>query len=395
VLGTLTDSSPAVSAEGSLGDALIGGEGVSSGATSDQGRFIYQSRTGDGVLTAFVPAPAPAQEAARFAVMVRDTLSSNSPMVAVVTAGDAADYGTKLVYRHAASAGAAATPATNNNQVAPYWLRLTRAGNSFTAQSSADGANWTLLGSSTLTNISSTANWGFFHCSADLDSITGPGDYQLATFENISFGDPPVPDRPAGLFSIASLSDRVILMWTPDSFAAGYRIERRTWTNGFVQIDSVPAQNTYTDYAIAAGGAYEYRIQAYNVSGDSPWSAGTSAFVPPVDSAADDDGDGFSNGQEFLALTDPQNSNDFLRVGTIIESSSTTPFALQWPARGGVRYRVTCSDDLITWIDIERSAEEETQPGAYGEAGTASFTDDWTLTPPPPANRRFYRIRVL
>jgi hypothetical protein len=395
VLGTLTDSSPAVNAEGALGDAAIGGSGVAAVATSDQGRFIYQSRTGDGVLTVFVPAPVPAQADARFAVMVRDTLSSNSPMVAVVTAGDTANYGAKLVYRATASASAAATPSTNNNQSVPYWLRLTRAGNSFTAQSSADGTNWTLLGSSTLTNISSTANWGLFHCSEDLDPSTGLGDYQLATFENISFGAPPVPAAPAGLSNYTFLPDRVMVYWTADSFAAGYRIERRTWTNSFVQIAGVPAQSFYNDYAIAAGGEYEYRIQAYNASGDSPWSAGTLAFTPPADQAADDDGDGFSNGQEFLALTDPQNSNDFLRVGAVIESSSGTPFTLQWPAKGGVRYRVTYSDDLITWSDIERSAGEETQPGAYGESGTASFTDDWTLTPPPPADRRFYRIRVL
>jgi hypothetical protein len=396
VLGTLTDSSPAVNAEGALGDAAIGGSGASSGATSDQGRFIYQSRTGDGVLTALVPAPVPTQAAGRFAVMVRATLSSNSPMVAAVTtSGDAINYGTKQVIRAAISAGASVTPTTHNNQSAPYWLRLTRAGNSFTAQSSADGTNWTLLSSVTLTNIPETANWGLFHCSEDLDSSTGLGDYQLAMFENISFGAPPIPGMPAGLSNFTFLSDRVILVWTMDSFAAGYRIERRTWTNSFVQIAGVPAQSSYADYAIAAGGEYEYRIQAYNASGDSPWSAGTLAFTPPADQAADDDGDGFSNGQEFLALTDPQNSNDFLRVGAVIESSSGTPFTLQWPAKGGVRYRVTYSDDLITWSDIERSAGEETQPGAYGESGTASFTDDWILTPPPAGAHRFYRIRVL
>ena len=94
--------------------------------------------------------------------------------------------------------------------------------------------------------------------------------------------------------------------------------------------------------------------------------------------------------------TDPQNSNDVLRVQAIVDSSSNTPFTVQWPAKGGVRYRVQYTDDLsLGWPGVERSAVEEIQPGADGEPGTGSFTDDWTLTPPPAANQRFYRILVL
>jgi hypothetical protein len=114
-----------------------------------------------------------------------------------------------------------------------------------------------------------------------------------------------------------------------------------------------------------------------------------------TNAAADDDGDGFSNRQEYQALTNPQDDEDFPRVQAVIENSSGAPFTLQWPAKGGVRYRVLYSDDLSAWTEIQRSANAEIQPGAYGADGTGAFADDWTLTEPPPASRRFYRIRVL
>lgn len=284
VLGTLTDSSPAVSAEGTLGDATIGGGGVFNGATSDRGRFIYQSRTDDGMLRMFVPTPTPAQAAGRFALMVRATLVSNSMMVAAVTSGDATNYGAKHAHRTAASAAASATPATHNDQSTPRWLSLTRAGNNFTTQTSADGTNWTLLGSVTLAAMPATADWGIFHCSADLAPTTDLGDYQLATYEGVSFGVPPIPATPSGLgtVSFAGLG-QVIFYWTADSFASGFRIERRTETGDFVPLGSVSNETFYNDYAIAADTGYAYRVQAYNSSGDSPWSVETRATTPPSD----------------------------------------------------------------------------------------------------------------
>lgn len=112
------------------------------------------------------------------------------------------------------------------------------------------------------------------------------------------------------------------------------------------------------------------------------------------DPYGDEDDDGFTNYQEYLALTDPNDENDFPRIETIT-ASSESPITLSWPARGGVRYRVQYSDDLSSgWTDIFRPASEEIQPGGYGSPGTGSFTDDGTLTPPP-ANNRFYSIRIV
>ena len=64
IIGTINDSSPSVEAEGGVSSATVGGSGLATAATSEAGQFVYQARSGDGVMTAFVPAASPAQTGA-------------------------------------------------------------------------------------------------------------------------------------------------------------------------------------------------------------------------------------------------------------------------------------------------------------------------------------------
>lgn len=275
LLGSITDNSPAVSAEGMIGDSTMGGSGVTSGAASEAGRFVYQSRVGDGIMTMQVPTPTPAQSAARFAVMVRASTASNAIMAASVAASSAANFGTKLASRSTVGGSTAVTPATDNNQDTPQWLRLTRAGSTFTAESSVDGNVWTVLGSSTLSSMPDTALWGTFHYSADwASSSTYLGDYQLATYQNISLAGLPLPATPSGFALSAVNLTTVQLTWTPVSYAGGYLIERRGDNGTFDQFNiNSGATAVFNDTTVASETAYEYRIRAYNGTGDSAWSS--------------------------------------------------------------------------------------------------------------------------
>lgn len=120
------------------------------------------------------------------------------------------------------------------------------------------------------------------------------------------------------------------------------------------------------------------------------WEADTDS----VDPDADDDGDHFTNPQEFRALTDPRDPMDRPRAEIIAASPLGLPFTVRWPAKGGVRYRVQCSEDLAAWDDILRPATDEIQPGAYGTPGLAEWTDDGSLTCGM-ASRRFYRVLIV
>lgn len=275
MIGSITDSSPAVSAEGVIGDVTMGGSGLTSSATSEAGRFIHQSRAGDGILTMQVPTPTPAQSSARFAVMVRASTASNAVTAAAVGASSAANHGTKLAARSTAGGSISLTPSTDNNQDTPQWLRIIRAGSTFTAESSADGSIWTTLGSATLATMPETALWGIFHYSADWSgSSTYLGDYQLASYQNVSLSGLPAPATPSGFALGAVTSTSVSLSWAASAFAGGIRIERRG-DDGSLDViaDLGGSATSFVDAGIRADTAYEYRIMAYNSTGESAWSS--------------------------------------------------------------------------------------------------------------------------
>lgn len=286
VLGTLTDSSPAVSAEGAMGDSTIGGAGVTSGATSESGRFIHQTRSGDGVITMQVPTPTPAQSGARFAVMIRASTAGNAIMAATVAASAAANFGSKNAYRSTAGGSAAVTPSGDNDLDTPRWLRLTRAGDTFTSEASADGVTWAVLGSASLPSMPASALWGIFHYSADwASSSTYLADYQLAVYQNVSIGDLPPPAPPSS-FSIGTVANTSVpLSWSLVGSAAGYRIERRGDDGSLVIVAEIAtgATSSYLDGTIRPDTAYEYRILAYNSGGESAWSPAVKTVVPAGD----------------------------------------------------------------------------------------------------------------
>ncbi len=82
--------------------------------------------------------------------MIRETLATGSRHAAtVVTPGK----GVSFQRRTTTNGNSAHT--TTSGPAAPHWVRLTRAGDVFTAYHSADGTNWTTLGSETIAMSSS------------------------------------------------------------------------------------------------------------------------------------------------------------------------------------------------------------------------------------------------
>lgn len=225
--GLVSDTSPAVSAEGAIGSTMIGGGGLDIAQSWETGRFIYQTRTGDGVLTAYIPNTVPKQTAARFALMVRDTIFTSSawqsPMAATVTTFDTT-LGSKFHYRVTQGASSTIVGAANTD-ITPRWLRLSRVGNVFTSYSSSDGTTWTTIGSATIA-LAATTNWGLFHISQGTNYDLAPQvDYQLATFQNVTL----TPEMLAPASS-AWLGDAAGDWNNPANWASG------TYTNGAGQI---------------------------------------------------------------------------------------------------------------------------------------------------------------
>lgn len=104
---------------------------------SDQFRFAYKSLTGDGSLTAYVPRIEYTDPWAKGAVMIRETLDADSRHAMAVTS---AGGGVSFQYRTAV--GADTSGQTVPGMRGPYWVKITRQGNTFSAAFSAEGVSW-------------------------------------------------------------------------------------------------------------------------------------------------------------------------------------------------------------------------------------------------------------
>ncbi len=119
----------------------VSGGGTDIWNNGDQFRFVYKQLSGNGSLTMRVDSIANTNVWAKAGPMIRETLDDTSKNACIaVTPGS----GVSFQWRNAL-AGASANSQTTG-LVAPYWVRLTRTGNVFKAERSADGKTWTQQG---------------------------------------------------------------------------------------------------------------------------------------------------------------------------------------------------------------------------------------------------------
>jgi hypothetical protein len=122
---------------------------------ADAFNFLYQPLNGNGSITARVSSITPTDYWAKAAVMIRNTLDANSAFVDLVTTpNQTATDGSggphnedSFQWRLTQGGGPASVDEGAGSAPLPYWIRLTRVGNTFTAFKSADGVNFVPVGS--------------------------------------------------------------------------------------------------------------------------------------------------------------------------------------------------------------------------------------------------------
>jgi len=119
------------------GTIAVGGQGTDIWGTADQFRYVYKQLNGDGSIVARVDSLVNSDGWAKAGVMIRETLDpgARNAYVAVTPSN-----GVTFQYRQANAGDSASVSMAGFT--APYWVKLTRSGNTFTAQRSEDGVTW-------------------------------------------------------------------------------------------------------------------------------------------------------------------------------------------------------------------------------------------------------------
>jgi regulation of enolase protein 1 (concanavalin A-like superfamily) len=255
------------------------GAGTDIGGSDDQFHFAYVPMTGDGAVTARIT-PMLSSQRAKVGVMMRETLAAGSAHASVLLAPNWSHTWTTR-----ATAGGATTVAGSaaiglphvfsGRLMQPYWVRVTRAGDTFTGYVSLDGTTWTEIGASTIP-MASTIHVGL-PASSRLTTVTTTAVYDNVQVPGWSSPPPTAPRNPVATV----IGNRIALSWNVVDSVQSYTIKRATTSGGsYTVLASGVQAKTFDDTTAAIGQPYHYVISAVNPAGESANSAEVSATVP-------------------------------------------------------------------------------------------------------------------
>jgi regulation of enolase protein 1 (concanavalin A-like superfamily) len=161
----------------------ISGGGTDIWNNADDFRFAYKKLTGNGSITARVDSIVNTNGWAKAGVMIRETLNAGSMHADVVVS---VANSCSLQYRQGTDGASASTNWTGTAVTAPYWVRLTRTGSAFKAESSPDGKTWTQLGTDTTIVMGSSVYIGLPVTSHDATLVTTAEISNVSTTGNVT-----------------------------------------------------------------------------------------------------------------------------------------------------------------------------------------------------------------
>jgi hypothetical protein len=123
------------------------GSGADIWGSADAFHYAYTTLDGDGTIVARVTSIQQGIHAwVKAGVMIRQSLAPDSPHAFML-----ASAGKGMAFQRRAVAGGESTNTAGTFSTAPRWVKLQRNGNLFSAYESADGVNWTLVGTESIT----------------------------------------------------------------------------------------------------------------------------------------------------------------------------------------------------------------------------------------------------
>jgi RHS repeat-associated protein len=173
--GTFSSQGSAAYSSGTFTIKGSGQGGVSSNGTADAMHFAYQSLSGNGTIIARV-SNIQGGSNNQVGVMIRESLTPTAASAFVFFQPNQAF----LKYRSATGANASQQATGFTASSYPYWVKLTRSGNTFSGYISLDGASWTQVGSSQTISMGQSACIGLAASSSSGSSLV------TTTFDSVS-----------------------------------------------------------------------------------------------------------------------------------------------------------------------------------------------------------------
>ncbi|MCJ7655895.1 MAG: hypothetical protein MUO97_11485 [Dehalococcoidia bacterium] len=152
--------------------------GTDIAGTADQCHFAYKKLSGNGVVTAKVLSITNTNSLAKAGVMMRESLDAGSKNFTTV-----ASPGNRVSFVRRTTTGGAAVSTPRAGVTLPVWVRLTRNGNTFTAQYSTNGNTWMAVGTpqevqmpvEVYVGLCLTSSNVNAICTAEFSDVTNPG----------------------------------------------------------------------------------------------------------------------------------------------------------------------------------------------------------------------------
>jgi glucosylceramidase len=313
--------------------------------TADAFHFVDQPVSGNCEIRARVVSLQNTDPWAKAGVMIRDSVAAGAMNVAVVLAPT---NGMSFQIRAATGSATTSTVVGSGTVIAPKWVRLVRAGNSFTGYYSSDGSSWTQVGATTVVSMSSNALIGLAVSAHNNSSNC------VASWDNVSVNQSPVA---APIANQTILAGRTLLV-----------------TNVATDAD-VPMQTlSYSSLNAPLGSGLN------SASGLFTWrpAIAQSPSTQTVSVVTSDNGlPSMSVTQNFTVTVnrpaDPQLSNPSVSNGN---------FSVWIAGDIGPDYLLQTSSNLLTWSTVATSTPSATP--FY-----------WTVTNiPPPFLAQFFRITL-
>jgi RHS repeat-associated protein len=168
---------PAGSASYSSGVFTVSGSGQYGGYTADGLHLVYLPLSGDGAIVARVDSLSGGLNSATAGVMIRETLGAGATD-AYLTYYPA--YTNLYFFDRTSTNGSTSTISTTSSVTLPYWIKLVRSSNTFSAYSSSNGSTWTQVGSSQTITMAQNVYVGLAVSSSETTALS------TGTFDNVS-----------------------------------------------------------------------------------------------------------------------------------------------------------------------------------------------------------------